>query len=157
MRYRSGQATLESALLIPAVMLVLLVLLQPVVLLTTHMVMASAAAEGARLAGVVPTSGMAETRIVDLCRMRMEALPPSPVFHRGDAGAWEVTFAEDDDGATTVTISHEVQLLPLVAQAYVLIGGDPDGAYTQTVSSRGRFAPQWVEGSYEEWSEVWDG
>ena len=87
-----GQATVEAAVLVPTVMVVLALLLQPAMLLYTRSVMSGAAAEGARLATTATYDEVAS--LVDsYVRRRLRAVPDVACFHDGGADAWDVSIA----------------------------------------------------------------
>ena len=77
-----GQASVEVAVLIPVLFLVVALLVQPACLLYTRAVMSGAAAQGARLAASNPSSDEA----VAFVRRRLKAVPEVSVFHAGGEG-----------------------------------------------------------------------
>ena len=75
-----GQATVEAAVLIPTVMVVLALLLQPAMLLYTRAVMSGAAAEGARLA-TTATYDEAVFLAGSFVKLMLCAVPDLACFH----------------------------------------------------------------------------
>ena len=83
-----GQSTVEAAVALPVVFLLVLLLVQPGIVLYDRMVMAGAAAEGCRL--LATSDGDAAT-CEEYVRRRLGAIPPFDVFHVHDSGCtWEV-------------------------------------------------------------------
>ena len=83
-----GQSTVEAAVALPVVFLLVLLLVQPGIVLYDRMVMAGAAAEGCRL--LATSDGDAAT-CEEYVRRRLGAIPPLDVFHVHDSGCtWEV-------------------------------------------------------------------
>ena len=75
-----GQATVEAALLIPALLLGLVIAVQPGIVLFDRVVMESAAAEGCR---VLETASAAdEGEVVEYVQRRLGAVPAVPLFMR---------------------------------------------------------------------------
>ena len=83
-----GQSTVEAAVALPVVFLLVLLLVQPGIVLYDRMVMAGAAAEGCRL--LATSDGDAAT-CEEYVRRRLGAIPPLDVFRVHDSGCtWEV-------------------------------------------------------------------
>lgn len=156
-RETTGQASVEAALMMPVLMLLLALLLQPAFLLYTRAVMQQAAAEGVRVLMTSETSG----RVVDeACRAyvlrRLSAVPNIAAFHTGGSAGW-VIEVEGDAASTNVTVSVEGKLrpLPLVGILAQMLG-EVDGDEVRikvciTQASR----PSWLEGSYGSWASEW--
>ena len=97
-RQCAGQATVEAAVLIPSVMLLLGILVQPVCLLYTRAVMHGTAAETAR--AVLTARGAEDlTECEQYARRRLAAVPEVSVFHVGGTDDWQIGVAQGDDGA----------------------------------------------------------
>lgn len=143
-----GQATVEAALLIPVVFLLLLLLIQPGIILYDRMVMRAAAAEGCRmLATRTDALGSANAACEAFVLRRLGSIPPHDLFHRHAGGCtWEV---EMQGGETTsqvsVTIRNTVQLLPVVGSGALLLGvsGSSEG-YVIEVTESLPTQPGWV-------------
>lgn len=76
-----AQATVEGALVFPALLTLLLLALQPVCLLYTRSVMESAASETARLM----VSGSDEVEVYErFAYRRLAAVPDLAIFHAGE-------------------------------------------------------------------------
>ena len=80
-RNRSGQATVEAAMLVPVVLTLVALLVQPACALYTRSVMAATAAEVARL---VSTARGSDEDVRDYALRRLAAVPTSRFFTRGD-------------------------------------------------------------------------
>ena len=132
-----GQSTVEAAVALPVVFLLVLLLVQPGIVLYDRMVMAGAAAEGCRL--LATSDGDAAT-CEEYVRRRLGAIPPLDVFHVHDSGCtWEVRC--EGGGAADVarvTVRTEVRPLPLLdgeRAGQLSGGGDGDGADARLVGS----------------------
>ena len=149
-----GQSTVEAAVLLPSVMLLLALLLQPACLLYTRMVMWSAAAEGAR------TIATAATADSDACKRfvlrRLQAVPEVSVFHVGGSSGWDVSL-DYTESASTVTVAIEGKLRPLPllgVTAHALGRSEGDLVVIETKVTE-RVRPAWLGGSYGDWQKIW--
>ena len=114
-----GQATVEAALLIPALLLGLVIAAQPGIVLFDRVVMEAAAAEGCR--ALETASAADEGEVVEYVQRRLGAVPAVSAFHEG---LWdvEVQGAGQSGQCVSVRISHGYRPLPLVGQGMGLLG-----------------------------------
>ena len=147
MRFSSeqGQTSVEAAFLLPILLVIFGLLLQPAVLLYNRCVMQSAAAETCRL---IETNVASDATVRAYAQRRLGAIANAAVFHEGGAQGWEVSWtgAELDD-AVEVTIVNHVKPLPLLG----IVAGltehvDSDGLIVQTVKVESSLAPAWAAG-----------
>ena len=143
-----GQATIEAAFVLPVLMLLFLMLLQPGLVFYDHMVMSGAAAEGCRLLAASPATqkGICE----DFIRRRLSAIPQADFFHiHGGGCSYEIEFAGDESSETvTVRISNMLKPLPLMDMTMALAGiTDESGAMSISVESTTQTQPSWVDES----------
>lgn len=151
---RSGQATVEAALLVPVVLTLVVLLVQPACALYTRSVMAGTAAEVARL---VATARGSDEDVRDYALRRLAAVPDVPVFHEGGPEAWEVaTEGPDDAGRVTVSVEGRVRPLPLLGALVAALGPSGDGCVVLRAETSLDVRSDWVRGSYEEWIGIWD-
>ena len=151
---RSGQATVEAALLVPVVLTLVALLVQPACALYTRSVMAGTAAEVARL---VATARGSDEDVRDYALRRLAAVPDVPVFHEGGPEAWEVaTEGPDDAGRVTVSVEGRVRPLPLLGALVAALGPSGDGCVVLRAETSLDVRSDWVRGSYEEWIGIWD-
>lgn len=142
-----GQATVEAAFLLPALMLLLLLLLQPGILLYDRMVMQGAAADACRL---LATSAGDRAYCEDYVRRRLGAVPQQENFHVHESGCtWNIAFSGDETSAQVgVEISTEVKPLPLIDVGGALLGLlNESGNFEVRVSASAPTQPAWVEGA----------
>ena len=150
---RSGQATVEAALLVPVVLTLVALLVQPACALYTRSVMAGTAAEVARL---VATARGSDEDVRDYALRRLAAVPDVPVFHEGGPEAWEVaTEGPDDAGRVTVSVEGRVRPLPLLGALVAALGPSGDGCVVLRAETSLDVRSDWVRGSYEEWIGIW--
>ena len=134
-----GQATVEAALLISALLISLLLLIQPGILLYTRMVMEGAAAEGCRV-------------------------PQQENFHVHDpACSWQIDLSGNEASEeVTVSISTEVKPLPLFDFGLDALGVlNSNGNYELKVSHHLTTKSTWVRENTisnepERWIERWN-
>lgn len=151
---RSGQASVEAALLIPVVLVLLALLVQPACVLYTRSVMASTAAELTRLAAT--SRGTADDARAYALR-RLAAVPDVPVFHEGGPDAWDVEVEGlGGEGRATASVAGEVRPLPLLGAIVAALGTTGEGVVELRVEVTREVRASWIGGSYEEWIEVWD-
>ena len=118
-----GQGTVEAAVAIPVVFLLLLLLLQPGIILYDRLVMGNAAAEGCRL--LATANGDMRGSCEAFIRHRLAAVPQHDCFHvhRGDC-SWYIEFEGDEASqVVTVRIGNELRPLPLFVFSAVWICG----------------------------------
>lgn len=75
----SGQSTVEGAFLIPVILLMLMLLIQPGILLYNHVVMQSAASEGCRLISTRPSGDSLDAYEGYVIR-RLGSVPQQKIF-----------------------------------------------------------------------------
>ena len=148
---QTAQATLEAALLIPIIFLLLLLLIQPAILLYDRCVMVSAATQGCRLlsttTSVLGDSSVANTEAI---KRNLSAVPPVNLFHVCSPDCtWKIEVeGNEGTGTVSVEISTKVELLPVIKQAVGLFGSlDENGLYTMTVKSSLKSQADWVANS----------
>lgn len=117
-----GQGTVEAAVAIPVLFLLLLLLLQPGIVLYDRLVMANAAAEGCRLLATA-TGDMAGS-CEAFVRHRLAAVPQHDCFHvHGGGCSWRIDLIGDESSpTTTVRIVNELRPLPLFDAGAKLLG-----------------------------------
>lgn len=150
-----GQSSVEAALLLPTLGLVLALLIQPCCLAYTRALMLVAAGEGVRLCATA--SADERERLVDsFVRRRLAAIPDVAVFHEGGADGWEVSSEVSDDGRqATVTVKGHVRPLPLMGAAMAaLLPSDGELAVLEVRMSE-QVRPGWLEGGFDEWISQW--
>lgn len=141
-----AQATVEGAFLIPVILLMLMLLIQPGILLYDRMVMQAAASEGCRLVATKPSSDSTDAYKGYVIR-RLGSVPQQENFHVHEGNCtWVVTF-EGDELSSQVSVSIENQVKPLPffdfgAQVLGLLNGS--GNFTQKVSVSLTSKSPWV-------------
>ena len=147
-RTHAGQATVEAAVGIPVLFVLLLMLLQPGIILYDRMVMSAAAAEGCRLLATRSyDAGMSDAYCIELIKRHLGAIPPHQLFHVHEpACTWHITVAGGEHEASAqVGITNKVKLLPLLDAAAVLVGlADAEGCLTIQVAYQQQTQPNWV-------------
>ena len=151
---RSGQTSVEAALLVPVVLTLVALLVQPACVLYTRAVMASTAAELTRLAA---TSRGDEGDVRSYALRRLAAVPDLPVFHEGGEGAWEVSVTgPGDEGRVTASVEGSVRPLPLLGAIVAALGTSAGGSVELRVEVTREVRASWIGGDYAEWVGIWD-
>ena len=122
---RRGQGTVEAAVVIPIVFLLLLLLIQPGIILYDRLVMGNAAAEGCRLLATATDShGDMGQSCEAFIRHRLAAVPQHECFHVHDGGcSWDIELVGGETAeAATVRITNELRPLPLFDAGSRLLG-----------------------------------
>ncbi|MBQ9043542.1 MAG: pilus assembly protein [Eggerthellaceae bacterium] len=121
-RDNCGQGTVEAAVVIPVMFLLLLMLVQPGIVLYDRLVMGNAAAEGCRLLATATSDmgGSCEAFV----RHRLAAVPQHDCFHvHGGDCSWDIELTGDESAETvTVRIGNEIRPLPLFDAGAKLLG-----------------------------------
>lgn len=125
-----GQATVEAALLLPVLMVLMALLVQPACLLYTRCVMQSAAAEGCRLVATsTRAAGAAPQAQCAYVLRRLAAVPDAPIFHEGGEAGWEIELSGSTSAhAASARITTTARPLPFVGVLAGMMGqGDGSG------------------------------
>lgn len=146
-----GQGSVEAAVVIPVMFLLLLLLLQPGIVLYDRLVMGNAAAEACRvLATGTDTFGSMTRSCEAFVRHRLAAIPQHDCFHvHGSDCSWDISLSGgESSGTVTVTIGNELRPLPLFDAAAKLAGmvnerGNLEIRESVTMSTQ----PSWVASS----------
>lgn len=150
---KSGQMTVEAACLLPTVLLLLGMLLQPACLLYTRSIMTGTAGELTRL---IATSGASDEEVEEYALRRLAAVPDVSLFHEGGSEDWEIEFeGPNEEGLVWVQISCHVEPIPLLGVLTTALGEVEDGCVLVSVEVEESVRSSWVGGSYEEWIEIW--
>ena len=147
-----GQGTVEAAVTIPAVMLVLTLLIQPVCLSYTRMVMRGAAGECARAAATA--YGGDVTGCKEFALRRLKAVPEVPLFHVGGTGDWSIVVNRSDTHVE-VSIQGHARPLPLMGAVAALMRMSDGTGVVLRVSLSVDTRADWVGGDYGTWQKVW--
>ena len=144
---------MEAAALLPTLLLLLGLLVQPVCLLYTKAVMAQAASELTR----VRATGQSDEACRQYALRRLEAVPVVPLFHVGGPEDGEVVVSATDGGACVeASVSGHARPLPLTGAVVRALGeGDPEGVVLRA-GTRARVRPDWVVGDYGSWMSMWE-
>ncbi|MDO4536744.1 MAG: pilus assembly protein [Coriobacteriales bacterium] len=146
-----GQSTVEAAVLLPTLMLLFALLVQPICVLYTRTIMAHVASELARVA----LTERDEQQVRSYALRRLEAVPEASLFHVGGQADWELSSQCTSDGTVCVEISGHLRPLPFFGVATWLLG-ERDGAdLLLRVRVEETLRPTWLEGDYDEWVQVW--
>ena len=147
----SGQGTVEAALAIPILFLLMLLLLQPGIVMYDRLVMGSAAAEGCRLlATSTDALGFMDGSCEAFVRHRLASVPQQDCFHvhDGECG-WDIRFSgNESSGVVSVSIANELKPLPLFDTGATLLGltnGRGNLVIEESVSMPSQ--PDWVASS----------
>lgn len=120
-----GQGTVEAAVVIPVLFLLLLLLLQPGIVLYDRLVMGNAAAEACRLLATGTDSfGSMKRSCEAFVRHRLAAVPPHQCFHVHEGScSWDIKFSGNESSPqVTVSIANELRPLPLFDAGAKLLG-----------------------------------
>lgn len=111
----NGQATVEAAIMIPVIFLIILILIQPCLVLFDLIIMNSAAIETCRVlstAASVDKNSLCE----QYARRRLSAIPQQENFHyHKDGCSYQFEFVGDQNSSfVSVEITNEIKPLPLI-------------------------------------------
>lgn len=134
--------------MLPVLMFLFAMLLQPICAFYTLAVMNHTAAECARV--TLTTGDDAVVRSYALRRLR--AVPEASLFHVGGTSDWSIDVQRLDGGRTvSVSIAGHLRPLPLFGVPMQLLGRrDGQGVLIQTEVIE-RMRPSWLGGSYGDW------
>jgi len=154
-----GQTTVEAAYLIPVLLLLTLMLIQPMILLYNRMVMENAAAESCRLLATATAQGtFSQEKYEGYVQRRLAAIPPLDLFHvHGSGCTWVITLEGNEySSEVSVSIENQVRPLPLIGWGASLLGmTNADNNFVQEVTVSLPTQPNWVEDSGGNDPEGW--
>lgn len=146
--WRSGQASVEAALMLPVLLGLMLLLIQPGIVLYDRTVMQSAAAEACRTLCTV--SGGDQEIARSLVLRRLGSVPQHELFHIHDGGcSWDVSLSGDESSdMVRVAITNELKPVPLISFFAKALGLTTSGGTFQLkVETEMRTRPDWVASS----------
>lgn len=145
--------SVEAALLLPVVLTLLALLVQPACVLYARSVMASTAGELVRLS---VTSREAGEGLRAFALRRLAAVPDLSVFHEGGPSSWAVEVTGPDErGEVTATVSGRVRPLPLLGALVSPLGTWEGDSLVVRVEASGDMRADWIEGGYDAWVGIW--
>lgn len=146
--WQQGQATVEAAFMLPILLGLMLLLIQPGIVLYDRTVMQSAAAEACRT--LCTSSGGSQDAAESLALRRLGSVPQQELFHVHEGGcSWvvEATGGESSE-EVRVTIENELRPVPLISFCANLLGlTNGEGNFRLSVSSEMKAQPDWVGSS----------
>ena len=146
-----GQASVEAAFMLPTILLVLGMLIQPACLLFTRMVMEQAAAETARL---LVTASCDDDAVRRFCLRRLSSIPEMCLFHVGGQDDWNIELS-GEAGSVEVSITGHARPLPVFAFFSGLVLNHDDEGLVLSVHHVQTLRPAWLGGDPDDWSDVW--
>ena len=144
-----GQGTVEAAVVVPVLFLLMMLLIQPGIVMYDRIVMGNAAAETCRLLATSSDSyGSMERSAEAFVRHRLAAVPQHDCFHvHGGSCSWDISLTGNEASATvTVEIKNELKPLPLFDATLALLGmtnGSGNLEIRESVTMPTQ--PEWVE------------
>lgn len=152
-----GQATVEAAVLLPTLMVLIALLVQPACMLYTRCVMQAAAAEGCHLMAVTVSPTVSGQACKQYVLRRLRAVPDAGLFHEGGQQGWSIELSGSEaEHSARVSIETAVRPLPLLGIVPALLGQlDDSGNVVLRVEVSTVTRPEWLEGDYGEWSSIW--
>lgn len=149
----SGQASVEAALLIPVLLALCLLLLQPVCLLYTRQIMEATAAQAVRI-GVTAAD---EDDIQTYCLRKLKAVPNLDIFHVKAQDDWEIAYTKDEElGTVEISIKGHATPIPLLSLLTTQVLNSDDKGLILEVNVCEEIYPNWAEGDYELWCDSWE-
>lgn len=146
-----GQMSVEAALLLPTVLLLVAFLVQPACVLYTRSAMASTALE---LARVMATARCSDEEVRTFALRRLSSVPTLSIFHEGGDEDWEIE-ASEGEGRVTVRIAGRVRPLPVLGVLASAFGETSGGCVVMRVEAEQDVRADWVGGNYEDWIGIW--
>lgn len=140
----SGQATLEAAFMIPVLLTLILLLVQPAIIFYDLIVMNSASSEACRLAS--ESGSQKNANIENLIRRRLSAVPQADLFHIHEGGCtWQIKISGRGSSKVEVSISNKLKAVPLIDVALRAFGGATrNGVIEISATSKQVVQPDWV-------------
>lgn len=155
-----AQATVEAAIMIPVIFLLLLLLIQPGIYLYDLCVMNEAASETCRVLSTASDSE--KSKICEqFARRRLSAIPQQDNFHvHSDGCSYVIEYeGSQDSSVVSVTIKNQLKPLPLIGFLSGMLGLLNDEGCLQIEARASQVSrPTWVNSSPQGTnSEKWVG
>lgn len=118
---------MESAVLIPVLLAVILLLIQPGIILYDRIVMRDAAAQACRVLMTLPAGD--DGSLESFVRRRLGSVPQQDAFHvhGADGCSWRIAFAGGSaSDRVSCTVGNEIRPLPLIGFGAALLGAVND-------------------------------
>lgn len=159
-RKDKGQATVEAAIMIPIIFLILLLLIEPSILLYDFCIMNSSASETCRI-----LSTCNELDKVNVCetyaKKRLSAIPQQDNFHLHSSGcSYEITLIGNENSEECeVKIKNEIVPLPLIGFLSDIVGILNNNKNFELIASANyKSRPSWVKNNLKDLTtENWVG
>ncbi len=163
--FEKGQASVEAAVLIPIVLLLLMLLIQPAIILFDRIVMKNAATEGCRLLST-KTAVLSEGTdpYEQYILARLSSIPEEDHFHVHKGGcSWNITLSGDESSSlVSVCIRNYVKPLPLIGFFAGSLGATNEQGFFE-IEVKAEFSPKndWVFSNEagknpENWVKQWE-
>ena len=138
--------------MLPVLMVLFALLMQPVCVLYTRMVMRHTASETARV--------LATSNDMEVCRSfaarRLHAVPEASLFHVGGDDDWQISLSKSADARVCeVSIAGHLRPLPLFGVVTRALGTMDEVGLRVEESVSERLRPAWLGGDYESWMAAW--
>lgn len=146
-----GQSSVEAALLLPILLFIVALLVQPLCLLYTRAHMESAAAEALRVNATNPNAA----EVSAFVKRRLASIPNLGIFHEGGPDDWDITVEGSASKLGSVEITGYAKPLPVFYQFVSLAGLSDDKGIKLSVCCTAEMLPSWLEGDYAQWQEMW--
>lgn len=156
-----GQGTVEASFVLPILMGLVLLLIQPGIILYDRTIMAGAASEACRLLATSTDSFGSQNQANEaFVRHRLAAIPAQENFHDHSSGCpWAISLSGNENASSvSVEIRNKLKPLPLIAfgmAAFDML--DENGDIEVKVSSVAEIQPEWVRRSTNEEASRWPG
>ena len=153
-----GQATVEAAIMIPVIFLLMLLLIQPGILLYDWIVMNEACAETCRAVSTINENDK-QSMCESYVRRRLAAIPEQDHFHVHSTGCtYDIQMSGNNStSSVTVEIKIEVKPLPLIGFLSQILGIlNENQNFEVKASSTQQCRPSWIrEQNAEKWVGSW--
>ena len=158
-RTNKAQSTIEAAFLLPVVMLIFLLILQPICILYTKSIMESAVSGAIRILMTWDESREpAEVGIRSYILRRLHAVPEISLFHEGGEQDWniEINGSETSKNVSITIMGHvrPIPLLKLPAKVFCRVSNDGCIELVSKIDIQNK--PSWKEGTYHDWIQIWE-
>lgn len=147
-----GQATVEAAIMIPVIFIILLLLIEPGILFYDYCVMNSAAAETCRVLSTQDNNN--KQKVCEaFARRRLSAIPQQDNFHLHSTGcSYQIQLeGSQDSNEVSVKIINEVKPLPLIGFLSDVLGIlNANKCFEINANCTQKQRPDWVKTSIKD-------
>ena len=154
-----AQATVEAGLMIPVLLILLIILIQPGIIFYDKTIMNSAASETCRVLSTCSEDSK-KSICENFAKRRLRSIPQQDLFHvHNDSCSYKIELeGNEQSNSVSVSISNKIRLLPLIDFLFRALGASEQNGLYEIKSDYSMITkPDWVKNNTHKNTEEWVG